>query len=252
MRKLIIFHKKNYKPKLAKKRMLTKEFGISVFWIVAFFASIVSLPSLIDVISVKYLWIIPIVPILGTYTYFTYLERDTEFFVNNDSVYKEKLKNFLFGINIVNSAQLDIIIKNIVEEREGNRKQLGITLPYILAGVTLSTVILNKVQISNKDFILYFIGYFVVVFFVHIVLKICELFFNLYADGVATLINFLKQIQIEWLDDRSVETHTKNDQNGAIENIVENESKKLPVSVEIDHIVVDNSEATPSKSSPLN
>jgi len=252
MRKLIIFHKKNYKPKLAKRRMLTKEFGISVFLISAFVASLLSLPSLVDIISVKYLWIIPIVPILGTYIYFNYLEKDTEFFVNDDSVYKEKLKNFLFGINIVNSAQLDIVIKNIVEEREGSRKQLGITLPYILAGVTLSTIILNKVQISNKDFILYFIGYLVVVFFIHIILKVCEPFFNLYADSVATLINFLKQIQIEWLDDRPVETFAKNDQNEAIENIVENEPKELPVSVEIDHVVVDNSETHATKSNPLN
>lgn len=252
MRKLIIFHKKNYRPKLAKKRMLTKEFGISVFWMVAFFASIVSLPSLASIISVKYLWVVPIIPTIGTYVYFTYLEKDTEFFVNDDGVYKEKLKKFLFNINIVNSAQLDILIKKIVEERDSNRKQLGIALPYILAGVTLSTIILNKVQISNKDFILYFIGYFVVVFFIHIVLKVCEPFFNLYADRVSNLINFLKQIQIEWLDDRPIETHTKNDQNGAIENIVENESKKIPVSAEIDHIVVDNSEAIPLKSSPLN
>lgn len=252
MRKLIIFHKKNYKPKLAKKRMLTKEFGISVFWISAFVVSLLSLPSLADIISVKYLWIIPIVPILGTYIYLNYLERDTEFFVNDDSVYKEKLKKFLFGINIVNSAQLDIVIKNIVEEREGSRKHLGITLPYILAGVTLSTIILNKVQISNKDFILYLIGYLVVVFFIHIVLKVCEPFFNLYADSVATLINFLKQIQIEWLDDRPVETFAKNDQSEVIENMAENEPKKLPVSVEIDHVVVDNSETHTTKSNPLN
>jgi|GEM_PF-7051062 len=74
--------------------MLTKEFGISVFWILAFVASFLSLPLLADSISVKYLWIIPIVSFLGTYIYFTHLERDTEFFVNDDSVYKEKLKNF--------------------------------------------------------------------------------------------------------------------------------------------------------------
>ncbi|WP_426273761.1 hypothetical protein [Exiguobacterium sp. R-17] len=252
MRKLIIFHKKNYKPKLAKKRMLTKEFGISVFWILAFVASFLSLPLLADSISVKYLWIIPIVSFLGTYIYFTHLERDTEFFVNDDSVYKEKLKKFLFGINIVNSAQLDIVIKNIVEEREGSRKQLGITLPYILAGVTLSTIILNKVQISNKDFILYFIDYLVVVFFIHIVLKVCEPFFNLYADNVSTLINFLKQIQIEWLDDRPVEALSKNDQYEAIENFAENEPKELPVSVEIDHVIVDNPETRATKSNPLN
>lgn len=252
MRKLIIFHKKNYKPKLAKKRMLTKEFGISVFWISAFVASLLSLPSLADIISVKYLWIIPVVSFLGTYIYLNYLERDTEFFVNDDSVYKEKLKIFLFGINIVNSAQLDIVIKNIVEERENSRKQLGIALPYVLAGVTLSTIILNKVQISNKDFILYFIGYLVVVFFIHIVLKVCEPFFNLYADSVATLINFLKQIQIEWLDDRPVEAFAKNDQSEVIENMAENEPKKLPISVEIDHVVVDNLETHPTKSNPLN
>ena len=80
----------------------------------------------------------------------------------------------------------------------------------------------------------------------------CEPFFNLYADSVATLINFLKQIQIEWLDDRPVEALSKNDQCEAIENFAENESKELPVSVEVDHVVVDNLETHPTKSNPLN
>ncbi|MEK4649449.1 hypothetical protein MKY22_16175 [Exiguobacterium sp. FSL W8-0210] len=61
-------------------------------------------------------WILPTIFAIGTYRHFNYLERETEFFVNEDEKYedekyKEELKEKLNEENIVNSAQLDILIK---------------------------------------------------------------------------------------------------------------------------------------------
>ncbi|MEK4649448.1 hypothetical protein MKY22_16170 [Exiguobacterium sp. FSL W8-0210] len=118
--------------------------------------------------------------------------------------------------------------------------------------MTLISILSNKVQVTNKELVLYFVIYFLAAFIVHVILKMCEPFFNLYADRVAILVSFLKGIQIEWLDERSAEPLAKNDQKEALENIAEREPNKISDSVEIDHIVVDASEAHASKSSPLN
>ncbi|OAN10119.1 hypothetical protein [Exiguobacterium undae] len=205
MRKLIIFHKNTYKPKPIKERFKTKEFAISVSWIVAFLLSVIFVPLLNKQFSLAILWLIPALVAIGMYRHFNYLERETEFFVNDDEEYKKSLKAFLNNINIINSAQLDVLIKSLVEERDSNRKQMGVALPFVVIGVTLISIISNKVQITNKELIVYFVIYFIAVFVLHAILKMCEPFFNLYADNVSTLINFLKQIQIEWLDDRSTD-----------------------------------------------
>jgi len=251
MRKFIIFHKEKYKPNI-KERFKTKEFAFSIFLIMCFFGSILLVPLLSKHFMLPVSWILPTIFAIGTYRYFNYLERETEFFVNKDEKYKKELKEKLNEENIVNSAQLDILIKTLAEERDGNQKRLGVALPFVVIGVTLISILSNKVQVTNKELVLYFVIYFLAAFIVHAILKMCEPFFNLYADSVATLVSFLKEIQIEWLDERSAEPLAKNDQKEALENIAEREPNKISDSVEIDHIVVDASEAHASKSSPLN
>lgn len=204
MRELIIFHKDKYKPK-TKARFKTKEFAFSVSLLIGFFGSVLLVPLLSKHFALPISWILPALFAVGTYRYFNYLERQTEFFVNKDEEYKEDLKNFLSEKNIINSAQLDVLIKTLVEERDGNQKQLGVALPFVVIGVTLISLLSNKTQVTNKELILYFVIYFLAAFVLHAILKMCEPFFNLYADSVSTLINFLKQIQIEWLDDRPIE-----------------------------------------------
>ncbi len=219
-----MFHQNTYKPKPIKERFKTKEFAISVSWIVAFLLSVIFIPILYKQFSLAILWLIPAMVAIGMYRHFNYLERETEFFVNDDDEYKKSLKAFLNNINIINSNQLDVLIKSLVEERDSNRKQMGVALPFVVIGVTLISIISNKVQITNKELILYFVIYFIAVFVLHAILKMCEPFFNLYSDNVSTLINFLKQIQIEWLDDRPTDI--------AINVVPDEQGEKLLVKIE--------------------
>lgn len=225
MRKLIIFHKEKYKPK-TKARFKTKEFAISVSLLIGFFGSVLLVPLLSKHFALPISWILPAAFAIGTYRYFNHLERHTEFFVNKDNQYKEELKKFLNKENINNSAQLDLLIKTLIEERDRNQKNLGVALPFVVIGVTLISILSNKAELTNKELIFNFVTYFFGAFALHGILKICEPFFNSYADSVATLIDLLKQIQIEWLDDRPIEIVNN------IDKDIEKSIEELPIKIE--------------------
>ncbi|MFX4306051.1 hypothetical protein F8N00_11725 [Exiguobacterium sp. A1_3_1] len=242
MRKLIIFHQNNYNPK-TKERFKTKEFLFSILLLCGFLVSILLIPLLSNYFVLLVSWILPAGFAIGTYRYFNYLERETDFFVNKNEEYKIALKKQLNEESIVNSAQLDVLIKTLTEERDGNQKQLGVAFPFVVLGVTLISTLSNKGQVTNETLALYFVIYFFAALVIHAILKICEPFFNLYADRVATLISFLREIQIEWLNDRSRETVTILDQ--------EERKNDKKLSVEIESAMTKTSPVDTKETNPL-
>lgn len=211
MKKLYLFHKQNYKPMKIRENYKKKEFLFSVSLIIIFISALLTYGFLHEGIGKKssiFLWITAITSMILMVIYITHLERNTEYFVNNDLNYKSKLENYLnLNLNIKNTPQLDLVIKSLTEERNKSIKIFGVSLPYIAIGLTTIILFLNKGDVNIEESAIYLGLYLFFIMLLHTLLKIVELFFNSYADNISTLINFLTLIQLEWLNTEDKKTN---------------------------------------------